>query len=150
MKKKSVMLIAIICFSTLSYKSQSKQNDSSMEKEIKDVVIAFVKAGEERNVSAYDQLLHEDFRVIANRYPTPDKTSIIPAASYIALITKKVIGGNKLSVVFKDIDIADHSATVLAHFKDENGGGQLVTILLVKNQEAKWQIIADMATQIKK
>ncbi len=150
MKKNTSMLIIILCLSAMSCKSQNTIKNPAMEKEIKEVVIAFAKAGEERNVAAYDDLFHEDFRVIANKYPTPDKTSIIPAAGYIALITKKVIGGTKLEVKFKDIDIAEHSATVRAHFKDENGGGQLVTILLIKNQEDKWQMIADMATQIKK
>ncbi len=121
-----------------------------MEKEIKNVVIAFAKAGEKRDVSAYDALLHKDFRVIANQYPTPDKTSIIPSQVYTALIGKGTIGGTAFQVDFKQIDIADHSATVIAHFKTDDGGGQLVTLLLVLNAENKWQLISDMATQIKK
>ncbi len=119
-----------------------------MEKEIKSVIGTFVKAGEERNVAMYNDILHENFRVIANKYPTPDKTSIIPAEGYKALITKEVIGGTKYEVVFKSIDIAEHSATVRAELKAEKGG-QSVTFLLVQNMESEWQIIADMATQRK-
>ncbi|MBS9464368.1 nuclear transport factor 2 family protein [Flagellimonas sp. 389] len=119
-----------------------------MEKDIKSVIEAFVKAGEERNVAMYNDILHENFRVIANKYPTPDKISIIPAEGYKALITKEVIGGTKYEVVFKGIDIAEHSATVRAELKAEKGG-QSVTFLLVQNKENEWQIIADMATQRK-
>ncbi len=119
-----------------------------MEKEIKEVIEIFVKAGEQRNIEMYNDVLHQDFRVIANRYPTPDKLSIIDSASYKALIAKKVIGGAKYEVVYKSIDIAKHSATVRAELKTEKGG-QLVTFLLVQNAEDKWQIITDMVTQTK-
>ena len=143
------MLLAILCLGATNCKSQNMK-DPAMEKEIKNVVTAFAKAGEERNVPAYNDILHEDFRVIANRYPTAEKTSIIPGEGYIALIAKETIGGTAYTVDFKHIDITGHSATVISHFKTEDGGGQLVTFLLVKNPENKWQLISDMATQIKK
>lgn len=149
MRKLSFTLLAMLCFSVFSCKSQSNMKNSLMETEIKNVVKAFANAGEERNVAAYDAILHQNFRVIANQYPTPDKTSIIPLEGYVGLIEKGVIGGTKFDILFKQINIADHSATVLAHFKTAEGGGQLVTLLLVKNQDGKWQLIADMATQIK-
>ncbi|WP_159092179.1 nuclear transport factor 2 family protein [Aquimarina sp. Aq107] len=119
-----------------------------MEKEIKQVIKAFIKAGEERNIEMYNDVLHQEFRVIANKYPTPDKTSIIPSAGYIALITKKVIGGTKYEVIYNSINITQHSATVRAELKAEKGG-QLVTFLLVQNMENRWQIIANMAVQKK-
>lgn len=119
-----------------------------MEKEIKSVIETFVKAGEKRNVAMYNDILHENFRVIANKYPTPDKISIIPVEVYKGLITKEVIGGTKYKVVFKSINIAEHSATVTTELKAEKGG-QLVTFLLVQNTEKKWKIITDMATQTK-
>ena len=119
-----------------------------MEKEIKNIIETFVKAGEDRNVAMYNDILHENFRVIANRYPTPDKTSIITAEDYKALITKEIIGGTKYEVIFNSIDIAEHSATVRAELKAEKGG-QSVTFLLIQNQENEWLIIADMATQKK-
>ena len=148
MKNLSVLLLAIISLGSFSCKSQTSNNSIKMEKEIKGIIETFVKAGEERNVAMYNDILHKDFRVIANRYPTPDKTSIIPAENYIALITKEVIGGTKYEVIFNSIDIAEHSATVRAELKAEKGG-QSVTFLLVQNPANKWQIISDMATQTK-
>ncbi|MFS4445701.1 nuclear transport factor 2 family protein [Maribacter sp. 2307UL18-2] len=148
MKRLSMVLLTMTCFSSMSCNAQKPNNSMKMEKEIKRVIATFVKAGEERNVALYNDILHENFRVIANKYPTPDKTSIIPAEGYKALITKEVIGGTKYELVFKSIDIAEHSATVRAELKAEKGG-QSVTFLLVQNKENEWQIIADMATQRK-
>ncbi len=148
MKKLSISLMTIIVLGSISCKSQTLNNSIKMENEIKTVIETFVKAGEERNISAYKDILHTDFRVIANRYPTPDNTSILSAKQYTDLLSKKVIGGTKYNVIFKHIDIAEHSATVKAELKAENGG-QLVTFLLVQNPENKWLIISDMATQTK-
>lgn len=148
MKRLSVTLLAIIVFGSIKCKSQTQNNLMKMEKEIKGIIETFVKVGTERNVALYNDILHEDFRVIANRYPTPDKISIIRAEKYIALITKGVIGGTKYEVIFKSINIAKHSATVRAELKAEKGG-QSVTFLLVQTPENKWKIITDMATQTK-
>lgn len=148
MNRLSMVLLTLICFNSTSCKSQTQNNLVKMEKEIKSVIETFVKAGEERNVVMYNDILHEDFRVIANKYPTPDKISIIPGEGYKTLITKEVIGGTKYKVIFKSIDIAEHSATVRTELKAEKGG-QSVTFLLVQNTENKWQIITDMATQRK-
>ncbi|GAA3521547.1 hypothetical protein GCM10022393_39930 [Aquimarina addita] len=148
MKNLSVLLLTMISLSSINCKSQTLNNSIKMEKEIKNVIETFVKAGEERNVSMYNDILHEDFRVIANRYPTPDKISIISSEDYIALITKKVIGGSKYGIVYESIDIAEHSATVRIELKAKKGG-QIVTFLLIQNNENKWLIIADMAIQKK-
>ncbi len=148
MKRLSIVLLTMICFNLTSCKSKIQNNSMKMEKEIKSVIETFVKAGEERNIAMYNDILHENFRVIANKYPTPDKISIIPVEGYKALITKKVIGGTKYEVVFKNIDIEKHSATVKVELKAQKGG-QSVTFLLVQNSENKWQIITDMATQRK-
>ncbi len=146
MKKSLFTLMLSLLLGSVGCKSQTNENLESMKNEIKDVVYAFAKAGEERNIQAYDDILHSDFRVIANKYPTPDKTSIIPAENYIGLLAKEVIGGTKFDVEFKHVEVMDHSAVVVAHFKAEKGS-QLVTILLIKNAEDKWQMVTDMAVQ---
>ena len=86
----------------------------------------------------YERIVHPGFRVIAHRYPTPDKTSIIPGDAYVDLIKREVIGGTPFKVVFKHISIEAHAATVVAHFRTKNGGGQLVTLLLVQNVDNSW------------
>lgn len=146
MNKLSVLLLAMISFGSISCKSQTSNNLIKMKNDIKKVIKKFVKAGEERNVEVYKDILHEEFRVIANRYPTPEKTSILPASVYIDLISKKVIGGTKYQVIFNSINITEHSATALTELKTEKGG-QFVTFLLVLNPKNDWKIIADMATQ---
>lgn len=148
MKLLKLMLFAFLCFGSIACQAQTNGVEMKTEKEIKKVIGTFVKAGEERNVSMYSDILHTDFRVIANRFPTPEKTSIIPAKSYIAMISKEVIGGTEYQIKYKDIYIAEHSATVRVELIAEKSR-QLVTFLLIQNSENKWQIIADMATQAK-
>ena len=64
------------------------------------------------------------------------------------MISKEVIGGTEYQIKYKDIYIAEHSATVRVELIAEKSR-QLVTFLLIQNSENKWQIIADMATQAK-
>lgn len=148
MRKLSLVILTSICIASISCKTQKQNNSIKMEKEIKTVIETFVKAGEKRNISTYNDILHKDFRVIANQYPSPENTSTLSAKQYTDLLSKEVIGGTKYNVIFRYIDISEHSATVKAELKSENGG-QLVTFLLVQNPENKWLIITDMATQTK-
>ena len=144
MRRFHTVWIAVFALVTANCQSQTKTD--SMEEEIKSLINSFVKAGEKHNVAVYDDILHEKFRVIANRYPTPDKTTVIPAAGYVALIAKKTIGGKSYNVIFKTIEITNHSATALVNLKADNGG-QWVTFLLIQNQENQWQIITNIAVQ---
>ena len=114
--------------------------------QIKTVIEAFVKAGEERNINSYDSILHPNFRVVANHYPSPDKTTFLNKETYIDLIKKKVIGGTKFNLIFKDISLVEHSATVQIQLAASKGG-QIITFLLIKNAQQQWQIVSDMAVQ---
>ena len=141
---KVLTLVTALCISSISAFAQNPSKKMNNKASIKTVIETFVKAGTERNIALYEGILHDDFRVIANRYPAPDKTSIISADTYKDLITKKVIGGTQYKIDFKDISISDHSATVEVELKSDKGG-QVITFLLIQNNEAKWLIITDMA-----
>ena len=148
MKRIQLLLLAITYAISMAANAQSPKEKLHMESQIKSVIETFVKAGETRNITMYEDILHPDFRVIANRYPSADKTSIISAESYIGLIKKEIIGGTPYNITFKNIDIIDHSATVNVTLKAEHGG-QNVTFLLILDHENKWKIISDFAVQTK-
>lgn len=148
MKKVSLWLLTLVFISGVSC-AQTHSKKTMMKDEIKSVVERFVEAGATHNVSMYNDLLHPEFRVIANRYPTPDKISIIPVEGYIALIGKKTIGGTSYQIIYQDVAVAEHTAVVRAELKAETGG-QYINLLLVRSPENQWQIISDLATQIKR
>ncbi|MEO0526161.1 MAG: nuclear transport factor 2 family protein [Bacteroidota bacterium] len=146
MKKTSLTLLVMLFAIVTGCRSQ--KNIANMEDKIKSVIETFAKAGAENNATPYDHILHSEFRVIANRYPTPDKTSIIPREAYVGLIASKKIGGTPYEVSFQNISIIDHSATVMAHFKGKEGS-QWLTFLLVLDASDNWKIITDIAVQKK-
>ncbi len=139
-----ILMVCTFCLSTTNCKSQNSEKD--MEKEITEVIETFIIAGEKWDISAFDAILHSDFRVIANQYPTPEKTSIIPGAGYIALMTQKKIGGTKYDTEFLHIDVAKHSATVIVLLKNKENSMK-VTFLLIKNNNGEWKIMSDLAIQ---
>lgn len=131
---------------TILTSCDAQKNDPKMENQIKLVIETFARAGAENNVALYDNILHSGFRVIANRYPTLDKTSIISREAYVGLISSKKIGGMLYEISFQNIVISEHSATVMAYFKGEKGSQSLI-FLLVLDSADKWKIITDMAVQ---
>lgn len=139
-----ILMVCTFCLSTTNCKSQNSEKD--MKKEITEVIETFIIAGEKRDIPAFDTILHPDFRVIVNQYPTPEKTSIIPGAGYIALMTQEKIGGKKYDTEFLNINVAKHSATAIVLLKNKESSMQ-VTFLLIKNNEDQWQIISDLAIQ---
>ena len=131
---------------SLSCFSQTKNEEMKTEKTIKEVIRKFVSAGETRTISIYDEVLHPEFRVIANRYPSADKTSILTKETYVDLIQKEVIGGTKFKIEFEEVDVTNHSASAKVNLIADKGG-QFVTFLLIQNDKNEWKIIADLAVQ---
>ncbi|WP_299894138.1 nuclear transport factor 2 family protein [uncultured Aquimarina sp.] len=144
MKTLARIMVCIICLCTADCKSQT--NEEVMENEIKTVVEKFVTAGAQRNTAMFGEILHPDFRVVVNRYPTSDKTTVISGAGYISLMNQKKIGGTPYKTSILHLDIKGHSATVIALLEAPENSMQ-VTFLLVKNQENTWQIISDLTIQ---
>lgn len=131
-----LLLISIYSFTTKTI--------NPVEQDIKEKVLKFAEAIEWQNVEKLDNLLHQNFRVVANQYPKADVTTILDKATYLKLITAKKIGGKAYKVNFKSIIVEQHNATVVAKF--EGGESTMsLTLLLVKSNAGKWEIISDMA-----
>ena len=97
----------------------SHKNDTAMRMQIKDRVKLFAQAIENRDVNQLDELLHNDFRVIANQYPTADQLSLIPKQVYLSLMKSGKIGGAKYNVQFDQVSVEGHSATAIVKFQGE-------------------------------
>lgn len=103
-----------------------------------DAVDTFVRAGDARDVSALETVLHPDFRVVAQM---PDGVSVLPRATYLSLIQGGKIGGvprtADYDVVMHQGDLATVKGTLdsaAAHFD--------CTWTLAKG-EGGWTVIQD-------
>lgn len=132
-----------LCSIFFMFSFNNHKSDTRMGIQIKDKVRLFAKAIENRDVAQLDVLLHNDFRVVANQYPTDDKLAILTKEVYISLIKSEKIGGNKYDVKFDYVSVEDHSATAIVKFEGEKSNMYL-TLLLVES-ENEWKIIEDMA-----
>jgi hypothetical protein len=125
------------------YSFTNQKIDTVMGIQVKEKVIAFSKAIEQRDKAQLDKLLHKDFRVVANQYPTKDKLTTLTKDVYISLIEAKKIGGASYNVEFDYVSVEEHSATVIAKFEGKQSSMYL-TLLLIKHDD-NWKIIEDMA-----
>jgi len=131
-----------ICLIFLMYSFTNYNSNPPMSIQIKDKVIEFAQAIEHRDINQLDKLLHKDFRVVANQYPTKEKLSILSKEVYLSLMQSEKIGGAKYEVRFDYVSVEDHSATVIVHFKGEKSNMYL-TLLLIESVN-EWKIIEDM------
>lgn len=111
---------------------------------VKNCVTKFAAAIAQRDTDALDTLLHPEFRVIANRFPTADKTTLLDKRTYLQLLTSGKIGGETYEVEFGTIDFQEHVATVITIFRGPKTTMQ-TTLLLVLDTNGDWRIISDLA-----
>jgi hypothetical protein len=133
------LLIALFLFGSVANAQSTKKSKQN----VIDVINAFSTAVDTRNVEALEPLLNENFRVVANRFPTDDKTSVFSKEAYLQLLKVGKIGGEKRSIDVKSVEIKAHIATAKVVFTSAN-----VTFTtfqsFILNQQGSWQLVADM------
>ena len=119
------------------------QNTNKAKEEISTLVTNFSSAVENRDTLLLDPLLNENFRVVALRFPTPDKTTVLSKEKYIFLLSAGKIGGEKRSVEIINLDISEYVAIVKVVFESDK---MIFTTYqtYILNSEGKWQIISDI------
>lgn len=120
-----------------------------METYIKQTIETFARAGAERDLSALEEVLHSEFRVLANRFGGKEALTIITREQYLNMMEAGKIGGNEVSVRFDDISIHGHSAAAEVAFVSESVEMQLF-ILLLQDETNSWKIASDMAVVVPK
>lgn len=138
MKILNLILLAVLFSGTVF-----AQNSKTAKKEIKQCITNFSSAVGNRNSESLEPLLNENFRVVANRFPTDDKTTVLNKETYISLLKAGKIGGEKREVKIKSIDITNHIAAAKVEFlSDKSTFTTYQTFIL--NQQNKWQVLSDM------
>jgi len=79
---------------------------------VSEAIHAFSQNADNRNVEAMRGVLHDGFRAIVNQALGSKEIQIIDKTTYLALMTKKVIGGEKRTVTILSIDMEGNNAIV--------------------------------------
>lgn len=115
-----------------------------MENKIKTLVLAFEKATAERNIKELNEILHPDYRVMANRFKGSAGTTLIPRAQYLKMLEGKQIGGTHYKTEFLHISVTQHTAMVEVFYKSEVTSDMHKYLFLVQNENDDWQVISDL------
>ncbi|HAA10870.1 MAG TPA: hypothetical protein DCE41_03895 [Cytophagales bacterium] len=75
--------------------------DNAEERAVKSVVTEFIAAGDAQDVGRLEAVLHDQYRVIWNK--PAEGVSPIDRTTYLDLIGKKAIGGDKRKVKFDEV-----------------------------------------------
>jgi len=138
--KNTILIGLIVLFASSPLKAQSTD-----EKEIKDTVLAFAKAGDQNDVKTLEKHLDSNYRVVMNRLFGSSEVAIVPRSVYLEKIKNKEWGGDQRQVTFKDIIINENVATAKVMLKGKKA--TFVSLMdLIKTEKGSWKLISDTPT----
>jgi hypothetical protein len=119
------------------------QNTKTDKEAISMLISNFSAAVDARDAKALEPLLHEHFRVEANRFPTDDKTTVLTRAAYLSLLLDGKIGGEKRTVKIESLDINNHIAAAKIVFESDKATFTTYQNFIL-NANNVWQIVSDI------
>lgn len=136
MKKINLLMFCLLA-STLIVQAQTKPM-----KEVKNVIQEFNDAIGSHNVTKLEELLHKDFRVIANQFKGGEDALILSRETYLKMIGGKQIGGTRYEVEIKNVSLFDHTASVEVSLNSK-ASNMHVYFILIKSKSGAWKIVSD-------
>lgn len=121
----------------------------AMETRVKQTVERFGEAGAQRDLQALEAVLHPEYRTLVNRFAGNPGLTILSRAQYLRRMEAGEIGGNEVDVVFDQVMVHDHSASVQVSFNSDQAEMKLF-LLLVQETGGEWKITSDMAVIVPK
>jgi hypothetical protein len=116
-----------------------KENDR-----IKQVIIDFVKGGDNSDVELLDNVLHKEFRVTNNGFMGASGITIIDKKDYLNKIKSGVFGGLPRKMKIEEIDQSGIIASV--KLRIESSENDFISYnSLVLDTDNKWKIINNLA-----
>jgi hypothetical protein len=116
-----------------------KENDR-----IKQVIIDFVKGGDNSDVELLDNVLHKEFRVTNNGFMGASGITIIDKNDYLNKIKSGVFGGLPRKMKIEKIDQSGIIASV--KLRIESSENDFISYnSLVLDTDNKWKIINNLA-----
>lgn len=136
--KKAIFIGLIALFTSAQATAQKSE-----EKAIKEVIMAFSKAGDQNNADKLGTLLDDNYRIVMNRLFGSKEVSIMPKSLYLQKIKSKEFGGDNREVSIKKVLINGTTATVQATFKGSKSTF-VSFIVLIKNEKGNWKLVSDI------
>ena len=116
-----------------------------MEKErITQVIVNFVKGGDNSDVALLEKVLHPDFRVASNNFMGNPGVKIIDRKAYISNVKEGVFGGLPREMEILSIDESSSIASVKIRLKSEQNNFVSYN-LLVLDSDNEWRLIHNLA-----
>ncbi|HJR99559.1 MAG TPA: nuclear transport factor 2 family protein [Flavobacterium sp.] len=116
----------------------------STKDKIQQVIIDFVKGGDNRDIILLDKVLHTDFRVTNNGYMGTAGVTILDKQKYLSNIKEGIFGGLPRLMKIETIDQSDSIAMVKLRL--ESSENHFVSYnSLVLDIDEQWKIINNLA-----
>jgi len=117
--------------------------ESGARAEITKVIVLFVKAGDSRNTTQLDRVLHDHFRVVANQLMGSPAVNVITKDQYLALISEGKLGGDTRTLDIQSLEIIGRNASAKVRIV-----GKALTFEsfyhLIQTSEGQWQLLQDL------
>lgn len=137
------MKIQLITTALISLFILGCSENSVMDPGVTSAVKSFVKAGDERNLSSLQNILHPEFRAVVNRAFGSEEVSVMNKELYLNLMKDGTIGGDSRNVEILNSQIIGHNASVEAVFTGSDYKFKTF-VLLAQNTDGNWKVINDM------
>jgi hypothetical protein len=122
-----------------------QQQQSTAEEAVKQTIIQFAAAADNRDAASLDQLLDGHFRIGMNRLFGSTELMTMDKSGYLNKIKTGEFGGDKREVSIENITIVQNNAMAKTIFKGSRM--TIVTLLqLIKTSEGKWRVLNDIPT----
>lgn len=136
-------VMQVLSQSAPQHNSAADRNTVS-KKSAQDAVLAFVKAGDERNIAVLEKLIHENFRALAHPPGTTIAKPVIESrANYLALVQEGKIGGKPRKVSLQSADVWNNTAIVRVEMESAELHFSS-TLSLFYAPETGWQLVHDL------
>ena len=111
---------------------------------IKQVVIDFVRGGDNSDIDLLDEVLHKDFRVSSNGFMGTSGVTIIEKNAYLNNIKNGIFGGLPRKMIIEQLDQSGIIASV--KLRIESSDNDFVSYnSIVLDADHKWRIIHNLA-----
>ena len=137
--KTSIMMGVLALAFAMNPKTENQKDENA----ISNSIVAFMKAGDEQNVTKLETLLDTEFRVVMNRLFGSKTVSSLNREAYLDKISNKEFGGDSRKVKIETIIVNENTAT--AKVKTEGAKMSMSSLLsLVEDDMGNWKIVEDL------
>jgi len=134
---KNIIILSFVI--ALTGCSNQTPNTDSIAK----ALTAYVSAADDQNTEILQEILHPEYRALANRIFESDKLQVLSKELYLSLINDGTIGGDKRKIEIIETEVIGHNAFVRATL---TGHDHIFNtfILLAQSANGDWKIVSDM------